>query len=84
MRGHRHVAPHAGSTSADLPHQTRGRRAVAVILPRDIHVRGTDRFSIQLVAGEAVAPLDQSPPSRDRALARAKRSRRSTRRHPIL
>ena len=62
MRGHRDVAPHARSTFANLLHEPRGRRAVLVVLARDVAVRRAERLAIQLMAGKAIAPLDQPPP----------------------
>src|SRR6266511_943206 len=70
MRGHRNVAPHAGSAFANLLHEPRGRRAVLVVLARNIAVRRSERLAIQLMAGKTVAPLDQSPPLINRVSAR--------------
>src|SRR3979411_2254339 len=84
MRGHRHLAPHAGSSFADLPDETRGYRAVVVIFPRDIHVRRADGFPVELMAGQALASFDQSPARRWRGGTRSKRGPSSARRDPIL
>ena len=62
MRRHGHLAPHAGSAFANLLHETRGRGAVVLVLARDVDVRRSDRFTIQLMAGEAVVGFDQAPP----------------------
>jgi hypothetical protein len=75
MRGHRHLAPHTRSSLSDLPNETRDRRAVSVILPRNVDVRRADGFSVELMTREAVASFDQPSPCRMCAFTRAKRSR---------
>src|SRR5689334_18042097 len=71
MRRHRRTAPYSRTSFANLFHQMRDGGIIAVILFRDIDVRGPDIPGVELVTGQAVSTLDQSSANGESVLASA-------------